>query len=740
MKGFLKTTRFGKGRAAHHHIVFVDDETGVGVCSESAGHIHEIYFEPPTPPQTDPETGEPLDEGSEGGFMLLPDMTDEEGGGHTHDLLPYETSEKPSTEIDRDIINSVLTQYKAWKEWEADSIEEGLECEDFYTGEKQWTEAQRQQLQAQDRACLTLNYTGKMVDELCGYEKEQSQDFTYSPVEGGDQRAADMYNIVATKIKEACFYERERSDAFEDAVVVGRGLGNIYISYDNDLEGEIKIERFPWSDVVFAPHEKIDLSDCEGLVKHKWFSKAKFRQFWPDKEKEMEEAFEFFETADQNSIHEDTTKDPYDQGHEMPRMLGPNDPTVDVRRREIKVYERQLKTYEKAKVAVSPGNDFVFNTFGWKAGDIRQIETIGDFRLVEKTVVRIRVTRCTANSLLSDENPAELPVDDLFIVPLYCKKRKGRFWGKVKDAIDPQKEINHRHSQAVDIGNKMAAYGWFYDSTTFANDFQKRKFIQNSSTPGFTAEVQDVGRPPVKVEGVKFPAEIVELLRLGQETLSTLMNVTVEPGGANESGSALLQKQRLRIIGNEYLFDNERYFQMKVGRLLLSLIRYLYTPERIYRIVSTQAAKEEVELGGQPFEEFSEEEIISILDNVDIAKYDVVVTETESSPTVRLATFSILSELVQSGMPIPPAPLINLLPIPQSARDEILQAMAEEADAAAQEAAATKEMEENKTLLAQGIMPPSVQQRLSQEQAASQQPGGDSGQMAQGNSDPLAGF
>lgn len=738
MLRLLRTSKVGVGRKAHYHIVLVDEEAGQAIAGTVQNHTHQIQFRPPTEPQVD-EAGNVIAEGAPGEWVVLPDI-ELEGVGHIHEgpFEEVEAVEKKQTEEDKDIINSVLTQYSAWRELERESYDSAIYCDKFVDGE-QWDETLKGELKRLERACLTINYTSKMLDELLGYERDQRQSFGYSPVEGGDARAADMYNEVKTHITDSCYYDREKSEAFEDTCRVGRGLLNIYVDHDDDIFGELKIERFPWDGAVFAAHEKKDLSDCEGLIKHKWFSEAKFNQFWPEKAKEIKEAWGALESVEEPVVHEDASKDKYDQGKPYSMVAG-GDPTVDLRKKEIKVYERWLAIYEKTPIALSEDGQLVQSCYGWRPGDAKQVETIPGLYILEKNVKRIRITRCTALCLLSDENPADLPAEDFYLVPVYAKKRGDKFWGKVRDAIDPQKEINHRHSQAVDIGNKMAAYGWFIDPGTFGGDGkEEKKFVENSSKPGFVAKVADVGRPPLKSEGVKFPSEVVQLLQLGTETLSTILNVTVEPGGANESGKALLEKRRQRLIGNEYLFDNLSWAQVKIGRLLLPLIRKYYSPERIYRIVASRSQTDQVSVGGQPLETWPKDEIIAILEQDDIEKYDVTVKEIEASPTVRMGTFLLLSELIQSGMPIPPEPLIDLLDVPQTIKDNIQQSIAAQSQAQADAEQMKKEMEENKALIAHGVIPPEVQQRLA---AGSPQVQGDVGanQAMPPGEDPMAGM
>jgi hypothetical protein len=112
-----------------------------------------------------------------------------------------------------------------------------------------------------------------------------------------------------------------------------------------------------------------------------------------------------------------------------------------------------------------------------------------------------------------------------------------------------------------------------------------------------------------------------------------------------------------------------------------------------------------------------------MLENTDLAKYDIVVSEATYSPTLKLGVHLLLSDLASKGYQIPPEILIETIDMPDAMRQKIMNAMAQQQQQAASTQEQTKQMEENKTLIKSGIIPPSVKQRLQQEaQQQGQQP------------------
>lgn len=709
MKTLYKTST-EKGKKQHYHILYLNEDAGISALSTDDGHSHEVRYHPPvppTPPEYDQMTGQmiaPPSEGEAGWFEILPDPKDL----HTHEIEEYQLTVKKEKQDEDEVIRDILQLYKVAKGCEGESLKKAEESEKFYVGE-QWTNEQKQALEGQARACLTINGIQKHIDEVCGYQRQQRTDLKYLAVEPGDQKAADILNIVTKVILEQCFYAREESEAFEDEVITGRGNLNVYVSFDKNLLGDIIVERFNWKNATYGPHEKKDASDCEFLFKKRWVSKAQAEVLHPKLKDKIEERWQNFLSSEHADVHTQFKDDQYAQSDNV-SWTGFNPELVDIGKKEILILECWRKVWKPANVIAYPEDDFFQNGYGWAEKDLRKLKTIPGFVVIERKEPKIRISTMVGNLLADDEDPAELPIDDFFLIPIYGKKRGNEFWGKVEAAKDPQKELNKRRSQTIDIVNKMASYGWMYDSNTFIDTNEKEKFKRVSSSPGFMIEVQDLSRVPQKVEGVKFPGELVELMALDEQKLAEIMNISVQPMGPNESGTALLQKTRLKMTGNEFLFDNLSFSKVKLGRLLAALIQKYYTPERIFRLLRRQEQREENQIGGQPASDYTEDEVSQILGNTDLTKFDVAVSESTYSPTLQLATFMMAQEMQRNGVPVPPETIIELMPVSQEMKDKMVFAVQQQSQAQQAAQQATTRMEIGKTLIAQGIFPPEIMQ------------------------------
>lgn len=725
MKVAKKTTISGKPR--HYHVAYLNDEDGVGVLGlDNKGRTHNIVYDPPrppreptpeVPPQIDPMTGmpainpetgqpdmgtpaDPGDPGKEEGTWIIePDPMD----GHTHEIAEYEIKVKKKTEEDGDIIKDCLGLWKAWRANTEESRKNGRESEDMVRG-KQWAVEDKRSLESLSRAALTINEIGKNMDSLCGYQMKERTDITYLPQEGGDQKTADILNVVVKNILTNCYFPREESKVFRDMATTGMGVFNAYLDYNTDIQGEIKVEKFPWDNIDYGPHEKEDLSDCEGEIKSKMVSKATLKRMFRKKADEIEQGFKdytFLKENPQVAVGGGTNTD-YRYAKELPVTVDGTLPLIDIEKKEFRLVECWRKMYEPVSVIVNEEEKFFFNAYGWEDKDITAFEAIPGFAVITQMKVRMRITKFCGNTVLSDENPADLPVQDFFTVPAYAYRQGNYFWGKVECAKDPQKEINKRRSQVIDILNRMSAYLWFYDSETFKDNKEYQRFKAESSRPGGMFQLNNVNNRPFKEEGSEFPSALVQMMTMDQENLSRLMNIIVPPGGANESGSLYLEKKNALLTGNEFLFDNFSFAKQCLGRKLPYMIQRNYDTDRIMRILEVSNSRTPFEIGKKKYSEYQEWEIREMLDNADLTKVDVIVSESSFSPSTRLGVAKVLFELLKNGAQFDPNLPLQFVDMPDTIRAQVTENIQASSEAATQQAQNTSNTEIVKTLIAKG--------------------------------------
>ncbi len=710
---FKKTGKFGLGAFSHDHIVSIDEATGEAFVSFDKKHTHKAMYFPPQEESQD-EFGNIIP-GSPGGYLLEP-----ADDGHTHnelfEIVPPK-NKKSDLKKDSDRVAEVLDLFKDATQIEGESHEKAEESWDFYKG-KQWDDVDKNYLIGLDRSCLTINEIERHVDILCGHYSDVMTDIQYRPQEGGDQKVADLLNALTKQILYNCNFRREDLKVFLSQIVRGRGAFNIYVDFIKDIRGTIRVESFPNCNLWCGPHDQEDLSDCEYLFKERMFSLDKLKQLFPDHADKLESQHQELSEIEGMKNHVQYEANQYALSDNRNIVFEVNGKAmVNIARKSYRVLECWQKVYLPSTVIVSSDGTEFFDAKGWSSSDISRIESIVDsagnklFYKISRVIPRIRITKVCGSLVLADEFPADLPEDDFYIVPVYAKKDRNSFWGKVESAKDPQRGVNKRASQAIDIANKASSYGFFITPGTFENPTEERKFMENSTSPGFVAKITDFTNKPQTIEGVKFPSEIVQLMALDSQKVAESMNVVVDTGQANAPQSHLIYQYRNRLQGNQFLLENMNLAKTKLGRLLVGLIQRYYDADRIYRMLNTTSTSNPVMIGEQPIQDFTSEDIEVLLNTADLVNYDVIVSQTESSVSTRTATYMLLSEIMQSGAQVPPEMFIKLSDIPQSQKDELLQILASAQEGQMQQQQTAAETEVEKTLIAQGLIPPATAEK-----------------------------
>lgn len=706
MKGLFRTDKQGVGRGRHYHVGYLNQDTGLGAMSEANHHVHRMAWHPevpPTPPgeaSIDPNTGMQIP-GSLGTPGSPAYWEVETVNGHTHaleDVIIEKEETKLAGEEATKLVSEVIDDHKACKEYERDSIDRGREAYGFYHGRGQWTDEQREKLKSEDRACITNNKIKPQINTLLSYQIEQRKDPKFRPQEAGDQRIGELADIAAKHFLYRTKFHRSETRAFRDAAVAGRGILGLDFDTLNSIRGDIRVRCLRWDETFYGPHDEEDASDARVAINTRWYSKDAVKAEWPKRAKDVQEDWDNLQVASKGSNYSD------DEYNHPGKSLSLGTDLINISKKQIKVIER-FKIEIKEQVAVSVSSDqFVENITNWEEADIEALKGIKGVKIIRKKIGQTRRTVVAGTTLLADESPANIPPiegrrDYIPQVVIYCYKDGDDFDGQVENAKDPQREINKRHSQAIDILNRMDGYGEYYDDSTFVDESDRKKYQANRAKPGFLQRLQSIERRPARVEGVKFPSELVQMMEFEDGQIQSAMNIVAQPYGANESGAALLQKQKLKVAGQEFLFENARDARARLMKMLLAFIQEHVSADQLYRIVKNSDPR--TKIGGKPASEYSLDEIKELLNGKDLTTCDLVIDEEQWTPTTRMANAIIMAELAKNGQIPPEIPIEMNDTIPRSVKDVAIQMIQQQREAAAKEQEATRNVELQKTAMAQ---------------------------------------
>lgn len=672
----LETSKAGKKN--HEHLAYVGRNNS-GSTSFDQGHSHPVVFNPPLEPVID--NGVVVVEGDSGGYEIM------EVDGHIHLILnpakvvkkelfkiPVNTAENNSEQLSVDRVRAVFKEGRAIEE---DSFKDGELAEDMAEG-NQWDADLKKELENEDRAALTVNEIEGKIDLLSGIQRQNRFDIKALPNEDGDARVADIVTILIKHAHANTKFEEQETRTFEDQAIVGRGIYNVFTDFDKDIKGKFVVEKFNWRDCVFGPHERLDAVDSDYMVKNKWFSFNKIAQMHPDKADKITIDTELLMEKDKvdndSKVDIEPKSHPYREPFAKTTSALEDTNFVNISKKQYLLMECWQKTFAQVHLVVNAIDDFFETLQGWSKEDIKRIESIQGISVIPRVIFRFRVTKVAGNTLLEDEFP-DLPLieDEQFfpIVPVYAKKRRNKYWGKVKPVIDLQRANNKHQSQVMDVLVRSLPYGWFYTPDSFSTSKGLTQWKEDVNKPGWTAELQDMSQKPEMQEGVKYPIELAANIAAISNQMKATMNINSEllgQTGSRQSAVAIRENKRQGLLGNDFLFDNLAFAHRRIGLMTIAHIQKYWTVERIMRVLGFEVEKnEKTTIGGKSAKEMTpqdRQDITDILEDTDLTKYDIEVAESAFTPTARLANFLQMQELAKQGVGVSPKTLLRMSDMP----------------------------------------------------------------------------
>jgi hypothetical protein len=122
--------------------------------------------------------------------------------------------------------------------------------------------------------------------------------------------------------------------------------------------------------------------------------------------------------------------------------------------------------------------------------------------------------------------------------------------------------------------------------------------------------------------------------------------------GSRESGKATALRQQTGSVTIGPYQDNMRLTRRVMARIILSLIGQHYTVARMARIMTDSGTVQEIMFN--PEDQAKVQAMTEIVLKPDeIGKYDVVISETPTTPTLRTAQFIEIMEMRNTVPPIP---------------------------------------------------------------------------------------
>lgn len=599
----------------------------------------------------------------------------------------------------------------------------------------QWDEDDVEALKAKGVLPVTVNEIKPIVRLLKGTESQNRSDFKCFPEGGEDSREAE---IATRLLKNAMKFDEGNykiSEAFGDGTICGESWLEPYLNWDNSLvTADLGIRKSDYWTWCWDPQAReYDLKDAAYLCKTTFdLTKDQLTSIYPDAEdvvgSEGGKLRADLTAADVDAAGDEIQKRGYDDDEAL-TSVRPNVPLYDLLEYYYKKYVKMFYVVDTATGTVTPAkdrteaNDYArtFNertpqpTVHVVTRNVPEIWCMAIVGGVEKAVYHGRAW--------TFPNWKGWPA-----VPYFCERWTARLknsrrelavQGVTRDLKDLNREKNKRRTQELRHLNQSANSGWLTPQGAWVDRTKVENF---GSTPGANLEYKlDVGKP----ERI-FPMALSQgHAQLAQESSDDIKRASgINPDllaaqdGGQDSGRAIALRQRQGLVMVQGFFDNLSRTKKQLGKLILSQLPHIYTVERAIRVLGEDYISQNFQkpvlvpvidpatkqpaidpatrqpamipqmdpMTGQPVMqpdiEAAKATIAKVLNDKNLAQYDIAVGETISQDTAQMANFAQLSELSDKGIPVPPDVLVDESLISSSQKAKIKAGLARAAAAA----------------------------------------------------------
>ena len=572
---------------------------------------------------------------------------------YTDPLKPDGTDGKPQATDKEAIKRKLLDWWVQVREHDAENRREMAIDEDFVDG-LQWTDEDRQILEERGQAPLVFNEIRTAVEWVLGTERRTRIDWKVEPRTEDDIDGAQIKTKVLKYISDVNKFQYVRSRAFESAVNVG--VGWIEVGFRGDAEEELIFQRYEsWRNIWRDPMSSDPLmKDARFLFRSKLLDLDIAQGMFPKFSKSLEqEADDYGRQQFGFDDYLDSETSLYSNNQYNGRRGGGYDDglsaSVHNRRKVIRLLECWYREPAKVQVIRSPLH---LNQIFDPEDDTQQmfLQT-GLATLTQALRMRVMLCMMTVNGTILSCGPSPYRHNRFPFVPVcaYTRGRDNAPYGVVRNARDPQMDLNKRRSKSLfmlSTNRVIADENSVEDPEAFEDEVSRPNAIIWKK-PGAEMRIEN---------NVQLSDAHVQMGLQDSDFIRQISGVTGENLGLETnatSGRAIQSRQEQGTTVTATLFDNLKLAQQMAGELTLSLVEQYYDEPRIVRLTG-ERRPEFLEIN-MPTEDGG------ILNDITARQADYVVSDQPFSASVRRAMFETMLEMTSRLGPEVAIQLLDLV-------------------------------------------------------------------------------
>lgn len=516
-------------------------------------------------------------------------------------------------------------------------------------------------------AYVRKNYNFNLIMPFCnmisGHQRRTRKSTIVVPVENANQETADEYTKVMMHINRKENVEETISEAFyTGSIITGLNLLQLWIDYGKDpISGDIKVSNCSYNTIIMDPYwTKLDLSDCNGIVKRDFLMKNTLVAMYP-------ELADFIASipSNQNGNNKDNkfqyTPQSYDYG--MTNLL---------------IYDQYYyRDYRTAKILIDT------NT-----GETREVQNAEKelvqelmrrepaLKIIEQQVPTVKAAFFIQDKVVySGQNP--LGIDHYPFIPVVGYRRpeipyyEWRIQGVVRNMRDPQFLYNRFIVNMADVCESQVNSGYKYKENALVNP---KDVFMTGQGKGIAIKEEAAMSDVEKIVPTEASQSMFKLADIFDNLMHKTSGVTEElMGMASDSDVGITQalRQGASLTTLQVLFDHLDESQKILGERMLELIQKNYMPGKIQRI-----------LGKEPSPQFY---------NKAFGKYGCVIEDGINTSTQRQMQTIQLLELKKLGIPVPDSVILDSITVQN--KTQLIQAISQQQQQASQQQQAASQIQ-----------------------------------------------
>ena len=565
-------------------------------------------------------------------------------------------------------------------------------CERFFRGD-QWDASDKAKLDLVRRPALTINKIISTISNVLGEQIFNRAETSFRPRAGARPDIADVLSKVFKQVSDNNQLDWKRSDMFADGIITSRGFLDMRIAYNDNMQGEVRIESLNPKNVLIDPDaDQYDPDTWNEVFTTKWMTADDIAVLYSkaDAEELRNKTGSSF-TYGHDSI--DFMRDRFGD-RAMTQYSGDSEKSDTAR--NIRVIERQYRMLDRQKHFFSP-----------ETGDTREVpDSFGrdkiaffvekyGFKVINKLVNRIKWDVVADNVEL---HSAWSPYRHFTVIPFFPYLRHGRTIGLVENLLGSQELLNKITSQELHVINTTANSGWKVKAGALVN-MTIEELEQKGAQTGLVVEVTELDGIE-KIQPNQVPTALDRASYKAEEHIKSISGVPDSAMGADRADVAAKAIQAKRQAASTNLvkpMDSLTRSDYILARNALDLIQEFYSEERLQTITNDETTGEtETFTVNQP-NPMSQEEFEAdpandgspydmIVNDLTLGEFSVVISSVPRRETLEDSQFEQAVSLRELGVRLPDSVLIDNSRL--MGKKELIKQMQAEANSEAAQAAA----------------------------------------------------